>query len=74
MRRLGADEALATFEQLEALGWLDRIPSPRRGRPDHWTVNPAVHQKFAERAKSETERRAEVRQMIADAVGKTIEP
>jgi hypothetical protein len=58
MRKLGSDEALAVFEQLEAFGWLDRAPSPHRGAPPHWLVNPAVHQKFAERAKSETARRA----------------
>jgi hypothetical protein len=74
MRKLGSDEALAVFEQLEAFGWLDRAPSPHRGAPPHWLVNPAVHQKFAERAKSEAARRAQVRQMIADAVGGGVEP
>ena len=73
MRRLKPDEALAVFEQLQALGWLDRKASPRSGKPDHWVVNPAVHEKFAERAKVETERRAEVRQMIAEAVGRKVE-
>jgi hypothetical protein len=74
MRKLGSDEALAVFEQLEAFGWLDRVPSPLKGAPLQWTVNPTVHQKFAERAKSETERRAQARQMIADAVGRGAEP
>lgn len=69
MRRLDTEQARAVFEQLQALGWLDCIPSPRRGRPDHWTVNPAVHQKFAARAKSEAERRAAVRQIILEEVG-----
>jgi hypothetical protein len=73
MRRLGPEQALAVFEQLEAFGWLDRVSSERRA-PSHWRVNPAVHQKFAERAKSETERRAEVRQTIKDAVGAGVEP
>ncbi len=74
MRRLKPHEALSTLEQLEALGWLDRVPSPRNGKPDHWLVNPTVHQKFSERAKSETERRVEARQMIAEAVGMRVEP
>ena len=74
MRRLGPDEALAAFEQLESFGWLDRIPSPLRGAPAHWLVNPAVHQKFAERAKTEGARRAEVRQTIIEVVGGGVEP
>jgi hypothetical protein len=69
MRRLDPDQALATFEQLEALGWLDRVPSPRHGKPSHWIVTPLVHWKFAERAKSEAARRAEVRQIISEAMG-----
>lgn len=73
MRKLGTDQALAVFEQLEAFGWLDRVQSSHRGAPPHWLVNPAVHEKFAERAKAETERRAQVRQMIAEAVGRAEE-
>lgn len=74
MRRLSPEAALAVFEQLEAFGWLERTPSGLRGAPAHWLVNPAVHQKFAERAKVEAARRAEVRQTIADAVGGGVEP
>lgn len=74
MRRLSPEAALAVFEQLEAFGWLQRIPSRLRGAPAHWLVNPAVHKKFAERAKSEAARRAEVRQTIADALGPGVEP
>jgi hypothetical protein len=47
MRDLERRETDAIFEQLEALGWVDIVPSPRRGYPPHWVVNPAVHQKFA---------------------------
>ncbi|GIQ77089.1 DUF3987 domain-containing protein [Bradyrhizobium sp. RD5-C2] len=74
MRRLSPEAGLAVFEQLEAFGWLERAPSPLRGAPAHWLVNPAAHQKFAERAKTEATRRAEVRQTIADAVGRGVEP
>jgi Protein of unknown function (DUF3987) len=74
MRRLGSDKALTVFEQLEAFGWLDRVPSRLRGAPPHWPVNPTVHQKFAERARSEAARRAEVRQTIIEAVGKGVDP
>lgn len=74
MRRLSPEAGLAVFEQLEAFGWLERTPSRLRGAPTHRLVNPAVHQKFAERAKVEAARRAEVRQTIADAVGGGVEP
>ncbi|MCK1605457.1 DUF3987 domain-containing protein [Bradyrhizobium sp. 166] len=74
MRRLSPEAGLAVFEQLEAFGWLERTPSRLRGAPTHWLVNPAVHQKFSERAKTETARRTEVRQTIADAVGAGVEP
>ncbi len=74
MRRLSPEAGLAVFEQLEAFGWLERAPSPLRGAPAHWLVNPAVHQKFAERAKVEAARRAEVRKTIADALGAGVEP
>jgi hypothetical protein len=74
MRRLGSNDALAVFEQLEAFGWLERVPSRLRGGPPHWLVNPAVHQKFAERAKAEANRRAEVRQTIIDVLGRGVEP
>ena len=43
-------EAEAVFEQLDALGWIDRVQGPYKGAPPHWTVNPAVHTKFADRA------------------------
>lgn len=69
MRRLSPEDALAVFEQLEAFGWLDRTPSRLRGAPTHWRVNPVVHEKFADRAKTEAARRAEVRQTIADVLG-----
>lgn len=74
MRRLSPEAGLAVFEQLEAFGWLERTPSRLRGAPAHWLVNPAVHQKFAERAKDEAARRAEVRRTIADALGGSVEP
>lgn len=74
MRRLNPDEASAVLEQLEAFGWLDRVPSPLRGAPPHWKVNPVVHSKFAEKAKTEAARRAEVRQIIEETIGRKVEP
>jgi len=57
MRKLERRDTEAVFEQLEALGWVTRAPGPRLSDPPHWTVNPAVHARFAERAKAEAERR-----------------
>jgi hypothetical protein len=51
---------------VELLGWVDVVPSPRRGYPPHWVVNPAVHQKFEERAKEAKERRERGREMARE--------
>ena len=66
MRKLERRDTEAVFEQLEALGWVTMTPGPRRTDPPHWNVNPRVHEKFAERAKAEAERRQRVREIITD--------
>jgi hypothetical protein len=63
-------ETEAVFEQLDALGWIDRVQAPYKGALPHWTVNPAVHTKFADRARAEAERRARGRKMVAAVFGK----
>jgi hypothetical protein len=70
MRGLDRRETEAVFEQLDALGWIDRVQGPYKGAPPHWTVNPVVHSKFAERARTEAERRARDRKMIAAMLGR----
>jgi hypothetical protein len=65
MRKLERRETTAIFEQLEAMGWVDIVPSPRPGYPPHWVVNPLVHQRFAERAKASKERRDRGREFAA---------
>jgi hypothetical protein len=65
MRNLTKADTSAVFEQLEALGWLNRTPGPRPTDPPHWKVNPKCHQKFTARAKREAERRQQDRDMIA---------
>jgi Protein of unknown function (DUF3987) len=50
MRRLTRQETESIFEQLDALGWVTRTPSPRPAAPPHWIVNPEVHRRFAGRA------------------------
>jgi hypothetical protein len=69
MRRLSHRETEEVFEQLQALGWLlIPVSGPRPSDPPHWLVNPQCHQLFAKRAKMETERRQEVREMIRESV------
>ena len=65
MRGLSRPETDAVLDQLDALGWVDRIPGPRPSSPPQWIVNPVVHTKFAKRAADEAERRARERKIIA---------
>jgi hypothetical protein len=66
MRGLERLEIESIFEQLEALGWLMRIPGPYRSTPLHWQVNPEVHRRFAERAKREATERAKEYEMLQE--------
>jgi hypothetical protein len=70
MRDLVKKDIDAVFDQLDALGWVTRVPAKRPTDPPHAIVNPAVHIKFAERAKTEAERRANTREMLAEVFGK----
>jgi hypothetical protein len=65
MRGLSRPETEAILDQLDALGWVDRVPGPRPSSPPQWIVNPVVHTKFAKRAAAEAERRARERKIIA---------
>jgi uncharacterized protein DUF3987 len=64
MRRLDQKQVEAVFAQLDVLGWID--PPAFLSRTPHWVVNPAVHTKFADKAKSEKVRREKDRKMIAN--------
>jgi len=35
-------ETGALLDQLDALGWVDRVPGPRPSSPPQWIVNPVV--------------------------------
>jgi hypothetical protein len=65
MRGLERREIEAVFDQLDALGWVDRVPGPQPSSPPHWVVNPAVHVKYEQRAAAEKERRERERKIIA---------
>lgn len=65
MRKLTDFETFKIFEQLEALGWIERKLPTRPPQKIQWTVNPAVHTQFAQRAKREADRRDEARETIA---------
>lgn len=66
MKKIDRQEAAKVFEQLEAFGWLEQVN--KRSDAPSWDVNPEVHIRFAEKAISEVERRAEVRDIIAEMV------
>ena len=70
MRGLTEKEIRPLLEQLAALGWLCQIDPPRPTSPPHWQVNPAVHIKFGERAKLESDRRATAQKTIAELLGR----
>jgi hypothetical protein len=67
MRTMDNLEAQAVLEQLDAFGWLEPIPTTRQDS-QAWTVRPAVHSMFAERAKAETKRRDGIRKLIKASV------
>jgi hypothetical protein len=68
MRKLERQEIAAVFDQLDALGWIDRIAGHRPTDLPRWIVNPAVHIKFAERAEAEKGRRERERETIANLI------
>ncbi len=65
MRGLSRFETEKVFEQLDALGWVNRVPGARTTDPPHWLVNPEVHRLFVERANQEAVRRTRNRAMVA---------
>ena len=67
MRRLTTREVTPVMETLENLGWLFRGEQRRAGAPVPWTVNPAVHTLYGERAATEAARREALRKIIARA-------
>jgi hypothetical protein len=66
MRGLERRDIESVFDQLEALGWLMRTPSPLWSKPPHWLVNPEVHRRFAERAAQETTERAKQQVLLQE--------
>ena len=70
MRGLGKKDVESIFHQLDALGWLNRVPGARPSDPPHWRVNPEVHRRFAERGIREEERRRHEREMITTLLSK----
>jgi len=66
MRSLKRYDIDAVFDQLHAMGWLNRDPVLKPGqRSDTWIVNPRVHTEFAAKAKTEADRRAKYQKMIS---------
>ena len=70
MRGLKDYEIRVIFEQLEALGWLERVDPPKLSSPPHWQVNPMVHIKFEARARDELKQRKATKKAIQEIVKK----
>lgn len=69
MRSLDRDAALKVLDQLEAFGWLDRLPIERNQTTPRFAVNRRVHELYAKRGEAERERRQQARAMIAAIAG-----
>src|SRR4029077_18870583 len=63
MRHLAKRDVETVFDQLHAMGWIERTDGRQA---DVWLVNPQVHIEHAERAKREHERRTLKRKILAD--------
>ena len=66
MRNASQKDAEEVLTRLDGLGWLTR----NGGTKPSWTVNPAAHTMFADRAKAEDARRKAVRKIILSMTGK----
>jgi hypothetical protein len=70
MRKLTRRDTEGVLEQLDALGWVTRVPGPRPSSPPQWVVNPRCHELYAKRAEAEAARRSEVRAIMAEVTKK----
>ncbi len=66
VRDLKQKDIQGLFEQLHALGWLERLSPKRAGDPPRWKVNPAVHEGYTDRAKDEQVRRENFRAKLLE--------
>ena len=66
MRGLERHQIESVLDQLDALGWVSRLPGARPSDPPRWRVNPECHRKFALRGRQEAERRENTRKLIAE--------
>lgn len=68
MRNLDRNAAIKVLDQLEILGWLDRVDPQRNQSKPRWAINQLVHARFAEHGRSEAERRMNARNAIAQII------
>lgn len=68
LRGFSADEARRLCEKLEAFGWLEPADPKSRSNTPRWTVNPAVHDLFGDRAEKERERRAKAHKALKETL------
>jgi phage/plasmid primase-like uncharacterized protein len=68
LKHLDRFQGARIFEQLEAFGWLEQVH--KRSDAPQWLVNPKVHELYNEKAKSERERRDNIKADISKYLGK----
>ena len=68
-RHVTADEVRLLCEKLEAFGWGNWADPAIKSNKPRFLVNPRVHSLFAERGRSEAERRAKARELIRQTIG-----
>lgn len=64
MREMDVDQAEEVLRKLDALSWVEPVPTARKDSTTY-VVNPAVFDDFAHRAEKEKARRERVRELIA---------
>ena len=70
MRGLKDHEIRVIFENLEAIGWLQRVDPPKASPPPHWNVNLVVHTKFEARINAERKRRVTTMKVMQEIAKK----
>ena len=62
-------ELVAVMEALEVMGWVRAVPPDNPIRPvPTWRVNPKLHERFADRAAAERQRRDAAREAVSEAI------
>jgi hypothetical protein len=68
LKALTAEDTKRLFEKLESFAWVESTEPAVKSRTPRWRVNPAVHDLFADRGRTEKARRDAARAAIASVL------